>query len=599
MKKGISLITMIITIIVIIILAGVIILNLTNNNPIDAANEAVRKNDIETIKEQIQLYKLSETAKTNGNFDETSMNGKVSDFIPGMTKYDDEILIVNGKITFIGEDLDILDIIEELNGDQYLVEVGGIKHNKPNLSYLPAQTVKAVVWNNNNEESELSLLEARLDKTWYNYSAKKWANIYTNNNGNKAYWVWIPRYAYKINNPHTQTAEKIEIKFLNGTSNEAADGSSIDGYIVHPAFSFGGKELSGIWVAKYEASSSDPNRIETDGTYVGASTGGGNTTALQVRVLPNVYSWRNISTGNAQTVSMNIASSNGSVGTSANVDTHQMKNVEWGAVAYLSQSKYGEEPWNNPYGDTDDGSWKLKTGYAGTTKDSQPLKEGNQNLAQYNTTNGVKASTTGNIYGIYDMAGGSWERTAAFIENGNINITSHRKIEHIQNQKVLPQYAKYYDVYEPGDEEKEGATFYALGGENLWNSVAPYNVSQADNNLIRKRLSGATYEKFANKNGDALYETSNSFSYHGKFTSGTENYEWLIDQLRDSTLGAQFTQGWNGDYSLVGHAHLPWFNRGGLFYNGSGAGLFAFTGSSGNPYPVDSFRPVLVVGFSL
>ena len=32
----------------------------------------------------------------------------------------------------------------------------------------------------------------------------------------------------------------------------------------------------------------------------------------------------------------------------------------------------------------------------------------------YNTEKGVKASTTGNVYGIYDMSGGSWERVAAY-----------------------------------------------------------------------------------------------------------------------------------------------------------------------------------------
>ncbi|MBR1883460.1 MAG: hypothetical protein IJ809_00675 [Clostridia bacterium] len=40
MKKGISLIVLVITIIIIIILAGAVILNLSNNNPIDNANKA-------------------------------------------------------------------------------------------------------------------------------------------------------------------------------------------------------------------------------------------------------------------------------------------------------------------------------------------------------------------------------------------------------------------------------------------------------------------------------------------------------------------------------------------------------------------------------
>ncbi len=244
------------------------------------------------------------------------------------------------------------------------------------MSDLKDSTTKAIKWDSNNVESEISLPQAKIDTTWYDYSNKQWANIYTNNNGNKAYWVWIPRYAYKISNPHTATATQIDIKFLAGTSNVAADGSSLDGYIIHPGFTFGDTQLSGIWVAKYEASSSDSNKLETTGTYKGANTGGGDVINLQVRVLPDVYSWRNISVGNSQTVSMNMTNSDGTIGTTLNMDTHLMKNVEWGAIAYLSQSKYGTVPWINPYSDSNNNSRKMKTGYAGSSKDSDPIAEG-------------------------------------------------------------------------------------------------------------------------------------------------------------------------------------------------------------------------------
>ena len=49
-KKGISLIVLIITIVVIIILAASIILNLSNVNLINNANEAVLKQDMATFK---------------------------------------------------------------------------------------------------------------------------------------------------------------------------------------------------------------------------------------------------------------------------------------------------------------------------------------------------------------------------------------------------------------------------------------------------------------------------------------------------------------------------------------------------------------------
>ena len=38
------------------------------------------------------------------------------------------------------------------------------------------------------------------------------------------------------------------------------------------------------------------------------------------------------------------------------------------------------------------------------------------------TKNGTVASSTGTIYGIYDLSGGSWERTSAMINNKEKNL---------------------------------------------------------------------------------------------------------------------------------------------------------------------------------
>jgi uncharacterized protein YpmB len=589
-KQGVSLIVLIIAIIVIVILAGAVILNFTKNNPINTSKEAVFKSDLSTILEQLSLYKMKQSSNNLGNFDESTMNGKVSDFVSEITKYDSELSVVGGKLSYIGNDVERINIARDMGLITRVVEVGGIKYNKPDLSGLLSASTTAISWNASNVESSISLSTANTSTSWYDYGSKKWANIKTSNNGNDAYWVWIPRYAYKITNSHTATAEQINIIFLSGTSNTPVDGSSLpSGYIVHPAFSFGGTELSGIWVAKYEASSSSPNAVDGNGY-----TGGGNNTTLQVRVLPSVYSWRYISTGNAQTVSMNMTSSTGSVGTTTDVDTHQMKNVEWGAVAYLCQSQYGTEPWINPFGDWTARSYKIKTGYAGASKDSGALAEGNASLSAYNTTNGVKASTTGNIYGVYDMSGGTWEMTAAVLNNGNSNIGTYGTSTYVTNNKIKTEYAKYYDIYEPGDEEKEGGAYYGTAGETLWNS----GKAQSQN-IIRKRLTDATYAKFATKKGDALYETSNTNSYYGMYTSGTANYDWLTSTLRDSSAGAQYSTDWNGDLMLVGHAYQSWFYRGGGFDGNSSAGVFGSYAYYGGPFVGFSFRPVLVLGSAL
>ena len=95
-----------------------------------------------------------------------------------------------------------------------------------------------------------------------------------------------------------------------------------------------------------------------------------------------------------------------------------MKNDEWGAVAYLSKSKYGkqnEEVWINnssSYITGSAGNIASAVSNAGTTND-------------YTSTQGVKASTTGTVYGVYDMSGGAWEYVAAYVNNGDFNLKNY------------------------------------------------------------------------------------------------------------------------------------------------------------------------------
>ena len=56
MKKGISLIVLVITIIIIIILAGAVILNLADNNPIDNANSAAVLSEQSDLNSAITIY---------------------------------------------------------------------------------------------------------------------------------------------------------------------------------------------------------------------------------------------------------------------------------------------------------------------------------------------------------------------------------------------------------------------------------------------------------------------------------------------------------------------------------------------------------------
>jgi prepilin-type N-terminal cleavage/methylation domain-containing protein len=333
-----------------------------------------------------------------------------------------------------------------------------------------------------------NLVDTTVDDTdWYNYttSDKKWANAKTSDG---SMWVWIPRYVYKISSGwHTSTAGTIDIQFSmniddtrGGTvtldlSNTAE--SSNNKWTNHPAFTFGSTELPGIWVSKFEASSSNP----------AASNGGGNDTSLKVKSVPNVASWRHITTSNMFTVTRNMETDNtyGWGTTGANIDTHLLKNIEWGAATYLAQSSYGMNGllWINP-------SSTFITGCAGSTSTTNYVSGCPY---AYNTTQGGGASTTGNIYGIYDMVGGSYDAVAAYVDNGSASLTN--------GSALVSADAKYKDVYTKASTDS-GANNYAL---------------------------------MANHKGDAMYETS---------TAGTGSTSWYNKpSYMASTLNPWFYRG--------------------------------------------------------
>ena len=243
------------------------------------------------------------------------------------------------------------------------------------------------------------------DPDWYDYTAKKWANAKTSDG---SMWVWIPRYAYSITSGyHSSIAGNIDVEFMKGTSNETSTGrttfqnaSGQGNWSIHPAFNYG-QTVSGIWVAKFEAS--------PEGATTNTSNSEYNGTGKKLQVKPGVSSWRSIAISNIYDVCKNYNST---------LNSHMMKNDEWGAVAYLSKSKYGkqnEEVWINnssSYITGSAGNIASAVSNAGTTND-------------YTSTQGVKASTTGTVYGVYDMSGGAWEYVAAYVNNGDFNLKNY------------------------------------------------------------------------------------------------------------------------------------------------------------------------------
>lgn len=194
--------------------------------------------------------------------------------------------------------------------------------NKPIL----VDNMIPVIYDNN------TVKKADINTKWYSYTNKNWANAVlikkeksyyyeTSKPGTTiededilGYFVWIPRFKYQLFNSNERTEINIIFESV-GTSKST--GTETNEWLTHPAFTYN-KELSGIWVGKYESSNSDDNVV----------------------IKPTETPWTNISYDDAKVKALKMSDSNNIYGIEK-INTHMMYNSEWGAVAYLTNSKYG------------------------------------------------------------------------------------------------------------------------------------------------------------------------------------------------------------------------------------------------------------------
>lgn len=293
------------------------------------------------------------------------------------------------------------------------------------------------------------------DKTteWYNYNNHNWANAvlvncadqtikdtYFNtdmslkssaigttipNSSILQYYVWIPRYKYLLWNAENGFSTQRAITIAFEDKNATKSTGTINGrWLTHPAFTFGTTELNGIWVGKFET--------------------GGTTTNLTVK--PNVSSIINTSLGDFFNASRQQDTTYyANYGLLSNqIDTHVSKNTEWGLITYFTNSIYGRyndlntciasgcEVWNNPTSNN-------ITGCAGDAK----ITNYSTNCNVWNSTLGVNASSTGNIYGIYDLSGGRWEYVMGTMKSSSGTFYQG-------SSGVVEPESKYYDSYTYG-----------------------------------------------------------------------------------------------------------------------------------------------------
>ena len=401
---------------------------------------------------------------------------------------------------------------------------------------------------------------ADVTEKWYDYSNQKWANaVILNSNVKKeigdtitvdgknsdalAMFVWIPRYEYKIEGTYGKggtsatSPGEIEINFITKETKEATDT-----YIIHPAFIFDGEDINGMWVGKFELSHTTKTGNLGCTTEMCAESD-------NLRTLPNVQCLRlnNISSFFYAIRSMSKADNIFNIDSKI-INTHMIKNSEWGAVAYLTHSRYGKygngnyegrnkEVYinNSTYTGRSGGSYGGNTAVNTVYADKPDLT--NQSnatgyytydgyLLEYNTNKKTEvrdmkkiASTTGNIYGIYDMSGGLYEYVMSLFVN------------------------------------LEG---YKWSGHNLTNNSGFEGKVGADGTDIE----GLVWpnEKYYN-----LYKVSSETVINSRNTcNGGMCYGHALSE----------TAYWYGDYAVFVNFSLPCFGRGGYYGHGSLSGIF-------------------------
>ena len=302
----------------------------------------------------------------------------------------------------------------------------------------------------------------------------------------------------------------------------------IGDYITHPAFWWDNNSdgileqneiLNGIWVGKFETTG-----IEDTPT-----------------IKPNLQSLRNQKISAQFTTAQKLGTS--VYGSTSKIDAHMMKNSEWGAVAYLSHSKYGVNREINFNNSTDmhtgrsggnvGGSTAINTVYTDQTSTTQYNWYGfytwDGYLFEYNTdikstTHDISkvASTTGNITGVYDMSGGSWEWVMGVFANSNGTLWSGN------------------------------SGFTGLVGSN-GSSYTGVDVHDSKYYDVYKAENGTSINELTACNGGICYG-------HG------------LSEVNS----------WYGDAAGFVYAYDPWFERGDFYYNSETAGAFCFRGNPGD-----------------
>ena len=486
-KKGFTLIELLAVVTIIALISIIAIPNITKNIK-------DKKTEIDEANQKLLASAADVYIENNKNYDNSYEANGSTYCIPIQTLIDSNYLEtpfkdINGReidytkqvqATFQAEynsfDYEIVDNCQELK--QYV--------SRPNLT----ENMIPVIY----DDEKNTWKKADKNSHWYNYQEKKWANavlvkeLKTSENSKSrdeyisapagtpileqdilAYFTWIPRFRYQLFESDTETP--INIVFEN-VSTEKSTGTSKNQWLTHPAFTYNNQELSGIWVGKYETSIDNNNLLIKNNTpitnidYVQA-----NKKIIEMTNDNNVYGLKN-------------------------VNTHMTRNSEWGALAYLTNSIYGNNQNNTTTGN--------QTGIYNISGNKEFVILDNES----ENSLGYALSETNN-----------WTTDNSYITDDNLYLTrGNNSIYNYQNSSV----------------KDENTTF----------RISLTNIETQDQNYQRKYI--VTFDP----DGGTLSETTKEVSYHEPYgslpTPTREGYTFMgwhgkniIDKSQSSSSGIQ------------------------------------------------------------
>lgn len=383
-------------------------------------------------------------------------------YIISFTMSDKDInLYINGS--------SILNYSMAINTNYNILTIGGIGNVLVSDLYVynDVLTSKEV---NNNYRDNLILITDNLVSGYNNFYPMTTDTYYKSSplgttikdSDINEFYVWIPRFKYRLWNvtgePNISSYDAytkgIDISF---EKNKESGGSIYckdnicysdeertisltqndnDKYYTPSSFT-NNEELLGFWVGKYEVSNGCKDNCLTNSS--------------DLTILPNQESWRNNNLSNYYEAIKGKGNS-----------YHIIKNSEWGTISYLSHSMYGI-------------CSNMKCTEIASNNTYISGKEG-------------KDSTTGNIYGVYDMAGSASEFVMANYTSNNSLALNNSNFKY---NVTIP--STDYDLYSGtnfilGDATKEILLTQSSTGS--WDNNYSIFIDKVNNWFIRGGMAG-------------------------------------------------------------------------------------------------------------